>query len=191
MANTTTLTLAERIAKLGKSIKTDANEKDTDAPNSSVFAIVGLLLEESEFDALLGKGAHESFFRESKVGGVKQLEPKFSGLKTIEMREKFVGDVTIVLGNQRIELNGEHVTIKSVKLAPQTGGMVAMSLKVVSPMTPKEHAAIGAKLTRECRTEITFGGTRQPKSKKQPELPMGSHAQSETNGSDEQPPATH
>lgn len=177
MTNTTTLTIAERIAKLGNRITTTANEKDTDVPNSSVVPIVGLMLEESELDALLGKGAHKAFFRDATVGGLKTIEPRFPGLKEVTLREKFVGDVTIRLGKMTIECDDDHVTIKSVKLAPQTGGLTSMSLKVVCTPSAKEAAALGAGLNRACRAEVRFGGTRTPKSKQQPELPMGSHAQ--------------
>lgn len=177
MANTTTLTINERVAKLGKKITTTANEKNTEAPNSSVVPIVGLMLEEAELDALLGKGAHKAFFREAPVAGVKQLEPRFPGLKEITLREKFVGDVALELDELRIECDDEHVTIKSVKLAPQTGGLTAMSLKVECTPTAEEGAAIAAGLNRECRAEVSFGGARKPAVKRQKELPMGNHTQ--------------
>jgi hypothetical protein len=190
MPNTTTLTITERVAKLGTKITTTANEKNTDAANSSVVPIVGMMLEEAELDALLGKGAHKAFFREATVAGVKQLEPRFPGLKEITLREKFVGDVVIDLDDIRVECDDEHVTIKSVKLAPQTGGLTAMSLKVECQPSAQESAAIAAQLNRECRAEVSFGGARKPASRKQIALPMGSHTQVDPDDADA-PPATH
>lgn len=185
MTNTTTLHLAERPAKIGSSINTRSEKHgDADVPACDI-PISGIMLEQAELEALLGKGAHKAFFRDGK--GL--VEPRFEVLKEFALRDKFDGDVALDLDELRIEFADESVALSSVKLEPQVGGLTAMSLQLQGTPSTEEIAALVGSLNREVRVELTFGGRRQPKSKKQRELPMGSHTQAD--GDDDQAPATH
>ena len=115
-------------------------------------------------------------------------------LKEFALRDKFDGDVSIELEDMRIDFDDENVTLNAVKLEPQVGGLTALSMQLQCTPTTDEIATLVSSLNREVRVEVTFGGRRKPKGKKQAELPMGSHAQhpdpDATNGAADAP-ATH
>ena len=192
MTNTTTLELADRPAKIGASINTRSEKHgDEDVPACDI-PITGFMLEAAELDALLGKGAHKALYRESKGNSI---EPRFEHVTELAIDEKFVGNVELDLESIDLELDDENVTLAKVRLEPQVGGLTAMSLQVQCTPSGDEIAQLVQSLNREIRAAITFGGRKQPKGRRQKELPMGPHAQhpdpDATIGADEAPAATH
>lgn len=175
MTNTTTLQLAERPCKMGNAINVRSQKHgDEDVPACEI-PIVNFLLEEAELDALLGKGAYKALYREPKNG--KAVEPRFEHVTELAIDEKFVGSVSLDLETIDLELTSENVTLASVKLTPQVGGLTAMSLNVQCTPSTDEIAQLAGSMNRAIRASINFGGRKQPKGKKQKELPMGPHAQ--------------
>lgn len=186
MANTTTLQLAERIAKLGNSLNTRSEKHgDEDVPACDI-PIAGFLLEASELDAFLGKGTHKLLYRDGKGNSI---EPRIDLVTELAIDQKFVGSVSLDLESIELDLSDENVTIAKVKLEPQTGGLTAMSFQVQCTPSADEIAQIVQSLNREIRVAINLGGRKQPKGKKQPELPMP-HAGG-NGASEESAPATH
>jgi hypothetical protein len=183
MTNTTTLNLAERPAKIGSSINTRSESHGDENVPACDIPLTGIMLEPGELDALLGKGAHKAFFRDGKLA-----EPRFEALKEFALRDKFDGDVSIEIDDTRIDFDDEHVTLNAVKLEPQVGGMTALSLQLQCTPTTAEIATLVSSLNLAVRVEVTFGGRRQPKAKKQRELPMSHTA---TDGADDEQAATH
>jgi len=189
MANNTTLELAERIAKIGGSINTRSERHgDEDVPACDI-PLVGFMLEADELDALIGKGAHKALYRDAKGNNV---EPRFEHVTELAVDQKFVGNVSLDLESIDLELDDENVTLAKIRLEPQVGGLTAMSLQVQCTPSTDEIAQLVGSLNREVRAAITFGGRKQPKGKKQPELPMGNHAQTPAADAAEEPSAaTH
>lgn len=193
MTNTTTLSLVDRPCKIGSSINTRTQKHgDEDVPACDI-PIVGFLLEAAELDAFLGKGTHKLLYRDAKGNSI---EPRIDLVSELAIDEKFVGTVSLDLPNIELELDGDNVTFASVKLEPKVGGLTAMSLQVQCTPSVDEIAQLVSALNREIRASINFGGRKQPKGKKQKELPMGAHTQQPptdgTNGAaEETPAATH
>lgn len=191
MTNTTTLNLADRLCKIGSSINVRTQKHgDEDVPACDI-PIVGFLLEAAELDSLLGKGAHKALYRDGKGGNA--IEPRFEHVAELALDEKFVGTVSLDLANIELDLSAENVTLASIKLTPTTGGLTAMALQVQCTPSNDEIAQLAGSMNREVRASITFGGRKQPKGKKQRELPMGAHEQhpdpDAANGTEA--PATH
>lgn len=173
MTNTTTLTLADRPAKIGSSINTRTEKHGDDDVPACDIPLTGIMLEASELDVLLGKGAHKAFFRDGK--GL--VEPRFELLKAFAVREKFLGDVKLDQPQIDLVLDDDNVTLTGIRLEPQVGGLTMLSCQVQCTPAVDEIAQLIDSLNGEIRVALTFGGRKKPKAKKQTELPMGSHTQ--------------
>lgn len=188
------LTLARRVAKLGGHLNVRTEKHgDEDVPAVD-FEITGLMLEADELNALCGDKVHKSLYRRGKADDAAALnqkaldEPIFATLfKPFGLLAKFEeASVDLVLDAD--VLTFDEVKLKGITLDTQTGGLTACDITVqVSDIESDDLATLSRHLNRPIETELSFG-QRAAKSKKQPELPMGSHSQEPDA---EQPPATH
>ncbi len=172
MGKTTNLTLSMRIARIGSSVNTRTEKHGDDDVPACDIPIEGLLLEAGELDALLGEGAAKALFTKAATP-----EPRFSMLKALALADKFE-EACVILELADMSTVELACRIKGVKLEPQTGGLTLCDLQVQATPTAEDMADVFANLNGEIRAEIRFG-KKAVKGRKQPELPMGEHKQSE------------
>jgi hypothetical protein len=124
--------LESKPCKLGVYINTPTQKHGDERVPAKVLGVKDLLLTKEEFNELMDdKHAWEMLYVEAKG---KAAEPFWQN-KFAEFHHavaKFIdSEVTLTFGLKPYRVDFASATIKSVKLDPQTGGLVAMSFTIV------------------------------------------------------------
>jgi hypothetical protein len=177
------LHLDQRACKLGPSINCRTEKHgDEDEPACDI-PLVGILLEKSEVNDLVGKLFWESLF-DTRSGG-KAPKVLFPDLAPRRLQEKYTGSVSIELGPNINDVELEDITFAGVTLEPLEGGLVSLSLKVqCSDKIEKFIAKLVARQNTEVEVEITFGEKVVKTKGKQEELELGGAAPTSKGGED-------
>lgn len=175
-------TLTTRAAKIGNAIKVHkkqaANDQKGDLLSALAIPITDVMLDEREFNALMGEAnAYNAFFDRARG----MAEPVFKNIKPLALDTKFdSASIEITHGVAAEKVRLAPVRLSKIKLAPQVGGLVQMDLIVTcTPNLDESAAHLLGQLDSTVDVEIDFGTSKADQS----ELPLNKF------GDDEEAPA--
>jgi hypothetical protein len=150
------------------------------------FKLSQLMLDEEMIDELYDqKGYYKSLF---KKGG-SLAEPITRRNDPISFNVKFEkSTITLWLDGAEESVKFSECKLRKIQLDPQTGGAVEMSVQVQANPDSDELGMLYTHQNKDCSVSLRFGKEEKPKSKAQPELPLGTTGTDE-NG--EETPAVH
>jgi hypothetical protein len=181
------LTLRKRLCKIGTNINVRTELHGESPVPACDISLKGVMLSKDELNILLSdEKAHDSLFKPGESGDL--VEPTFAQhFKPFTLIDEFEGArVTLTLvdgqgegeaqpdGPLSVEL--DDVSIKSLKLEPQVGGLTSLNLQVQATPTSEDMAKLIAFVDTQVHAAISFG-KRSEKDKRQKELDMGEHTE--------------
>lgn len=170
--------LSTRPAKIGNVIKVEkasaSKQHQGEMLSALVIPLTDIMLDERELNALLANPtAHDALFSQSGS----MIEPNFTKLKPLALDEKFSSAVvSITHGVSAEKIRLAPVRLSKIKLAPQVGGLTAMTCSVTcTPDLDAGTAHLLARLDSSIDVEIDFGATKDD----QEELPLNNFGEGE------------
>lgn len=166
------LKLDRRDGKIGTSINT-RGEMHGDETIPAKDIPFTLMISRQELATLLREPlAGESLFNE-RAGFA---EPLFGGkISPIKLIGKFENSTIVVtVGIDETEIQLENVTLASLSVDPQAGGMTLLKLQAQYHPQDSDNVALLEKwLNHECKLQIDIGKLAKPKKDDQQQLPLG------------------
>lgn len=152
------LRISNRSCRIGTSINTRTEMHGDDSVTAIDIPLGEIMLDAAELNMVLCEPhAHQVLFA-TRDGG-KFIEPVFRVLKALRLAGKIEGaHVTLELGGKNT-LKLSECKIARIELAPQAGGLTAMSLQVQCvPKLDSLVARLLEKLNCEIEVEVTAQG---------------------------------
>lgn len=167
------LNLTKRSVQLGRVNNRLEKHGDEDV-QAWDLPLSGVMLDERELAALLGRSAHDALYTLGANGS--PAEPAFPDLEPLKLTTKIENArVEFTLGINEIVVTFGEAKIANIVLTPTTGGMTELTCQVqtvVQDLDPALKDALLRFQRHEVSCEVAQGKAAQRK-RKQPELSLG------------------
>lgn len=168
--------LSPRACKLGVNLNCRRELHGDDSVPACDIAIGGIMLTQPELNALAGDDAHDSLFLSNN-------EPALPQMENMVLKGKRIGAKVVITTSTTMPAKFElsDCKLKDITLAPMSGGLTAMALKV--QFSGDGVPLVVGNLSAYLGGDITFavGETLlEVKTSKQAELPLNTFGEGET-----------
>lgn len=171
--------LAKRFATHNVRPHSDEGEEDGDAGDpvpAKEVAIRKILLTKNQFESLVGKGAHNSFFNNGK----KPPEPAFDSFKRIRLEHTYKDcSAKIVFGVAQDEIEiDEGAKIKNLSITIEETGVASLACTLVA-IFPRNLKTLDFEnfLGKEIKVSLGFGDLDDEPASTQEKLPLDNAGQ--------------
>lgn len=169
--------LSARACKLGVSLNCRRELHGDEGVPACDISVAGIMLTKEEFNALMGDDyAYGAMFTEKK-------EPRLPQIENIVLKGKRVGAavvITITTTGKGTGLALSDCKLKDLVLAPMSGGLTAMALKIqtAGDHVPNTVGILSAHMGDDISLSIS-DSTLEVKQSKQQELPLNTFGEGE------------
>lgn len=172
MATQNQLSLERRPCKMSGHINVRTEREGDEGVGACDIKISGVMLDREELGKLLGdEHAWRGMFNQ-KGKVYEPLFPQLADYRLLFSFEKCSVTLWLGLADERESERFNDVKLKSVVLAPQTGGMTAVSVQMQCRPDADQLAKLYCHLETDAHCSMRFGKVAD-KVKEQPQLPLG------------------